>query len=86
MRGLLILALLLVWWGAAYDQHDNFKYIMGYYEENSQYPIIHAYYNQHFSSTRQFEDFLAVIEETEYRNKDYARFLLTNCEKMECKS
>jgi len=44
-----------------YDQHDDFKWIMSYYEDNSQYPIIHAYYNKHFSSTPQFSDFLVVL-------------------------
>jgi hypothetical protein len=82
MRGQFLLLLLLVCWGSSYDQHDDFKWIMSYYEDNSQYPIIHAYYNHHFSSTHQFTDFLAVLEETEYRNKDHARFLLTNCDNM----
>lgn len=86
MRKILVLSLsimLCLWVGQAYDQHDDYKYIMHYYEENSQYPIVHAYYNDHFSKSRQFEDFLGILEETEYRNKDFGKFLLTNCEKLE---
>lgn len=47
---------------------------------NSQFPIIHLYHNRHFSASRQFQDFLEVLEETEYRNRDYVRFVLTDCE------
>lgn len=52
---------------------------MAYHEDNSQYVIIHVYHNHHFSKSRQFEDFLEVIEETEYRNQDYTKFVLTDC-------
>jgi hypothetical protein len=80
MRLPLLLVALLAVSGWAYDQHNDIDYIMHYYEEQSQFPIVHTYYNGHFSRARQFEDFLAVLEEAEYRNKDYARFLLTDCD------
>lgn len=69
----------------AYDQSDNYDEIMQYYEDNSYFPIVHVYYNRHFKNSRQFEDFVEVVEETEYRNKDYARFLFTDCDKILCR-
>lgn len=48
-------------------------------------PILHVYYNQHFKNSKDFEEFVDVIEEVEYRNKDYARFLFTDCEKVDGK-
>lgn len=62
-----------------YDQLDDYDHIMHYYEENSHFPIVHTYYNKHFSTSRQFEDFTNTVEETEYRNKDFAKFLLSDC-------
>jgi len=56
---------------------------MVYYEEYSYFPIVHVYYNKHFKKSRQFEDFLEVIEVTEYRNKDFSKFLLTDCDKIQ---
>ena len=50
----LLLALLLLILASSYDQHDDYTYIMHYYEQNSQYPIVHAYYNNHFSKSKQF--------------------------------
>jgi len=55
---------------------------MHYYEEYSSYPIVHIYYNKHFKNSKQFQDFVEVIEETEYRNRDYSRYLLTDCDKV----
>ena len=81
----LLVLLLCVWPGCSYDQFDKYAEIMHYYEEQSQYPIVHVYYNRHFRNSRQFEDFVEVIEETEYRNKDYAKFMLTDCDKIQCK-
>jgi hypothetical protein len=40
-----------------------------------------VYYNRHFGKSRQFNDFLEVLEDTEVKTKDYARILLTNCDK-----
>lgn len=56
---------------------------MVYYEEHSYMPILHVYYNKHFKNSKEFVDFLEVIEETEYRNKDYTRFLFSDCELLE---
>jgi len=67
---------------SAYDKIDGYNELMHYYEENSQFPILHIYHNRHFSKSRQFEDFLEVWEETEYRNIDVARFVMTDCEKL----
>lgn len=66
----------------AYDRIDDYDHIMHYYEEHSHFPIVHTYFNRHFSSAPQFEDFTNTIEETEYRNKDYVKFLLTDCEQI----
>lgn len=79
-----IILLLAVGLACCYERLDNENEILNYYEENSQYPIFHMYHNKHFSRSRQFEDFLDVLEETEYRNHDYARFLLTDCENVPC--
>jgi hypothetical protein len=43
-------------------------------------PILHVYYNRHFSKSRQWQGFLDVIEETEYEAGSYARIMLTDCE------
>ena len=63
---LLLVVLVAIWLPetASYDQHDEYKYIMHYYESNSEYPIVHVYYNHHFAKSRQFEDFLNIVEET----------------------
>ena len=53
---------------------------MAYYEENSFMPILHVYYNRHFSKSRQYDSFLEVIEETEFEIKSYAKILLTDCD------
>lgn len=66
----------------AYDKIDGYNELMNYYEENSQFPILHIYHNRHFSKSRQFEDFLEVWEETEFRNRDVARFVMTDCENL----
>ena len=52
MRFLLSLSLILL--ALSYDQHNDYNYIMNYYEENSQFPIVHVHYNSHFSRSRQF--------------------------------
>lgn len=52
---------------------------MAYYEENSFMPILHVYFNRHFSKSRQYDSFLEVIEETEFEVKSYAKILLTDC-------
>ncbi len=43
-------------------------------------PIVHVYYNRHFSKSKQFQQFLDVIEEAEYEISSYAKILLTDCE------
>ena len=43
-------------------------------------PIMHVYYNRHFSKSRQWQGFLDVIEETEYEVGSYAKIMLTDCE------
>lgn len=48
----------------AYDRIDDYDHIMHYYEEHSQFLIVHAYFSRHFSSAPQFEDFTNTIEET----------------------
>jgi len=40
--------------------------IMVYYEENSFMPIMHVYYNRHFSKSKQFQAFIETLEEAEY--------------------
>jgi hypothetical protein len=65
---------------ASYEQINGHDELMNFHEQNSQYPILHVYHNHHFSQSRQFQDFLEVLEETEYRNRDYARFVLSDCE------
>lgn len=37
--------------------------ILAYYEENSYQPIMHVYYNRHFANSKQFNNFVDVIEE-----------------------
>jgi hypothetical protein len=78
-RGTFLLLLTLVAACVAYEQMDNSDQLMNYHEQHSQYPIIHVYHNRHFSQSRQFQDFLEVLEETEYRNRDYVRFVLSDC-------
>lgn len=41
-----------------YDKIDDYNEIMIYYEENSFMPIMHVYYNRHFSKSKQFQGFL----------------------------
>jgi hypothetical protein len=53
---------------------------MAFYEDNSYMPIMHVYYNRHFSKSRQWQGFLDVIEETEYEVGSYAKMMLTDCE------
>jgi hypothetical protein len=42
-------------------------------------PIMHVYYNRHFSKSKQYQNFLEVIEETEYEAGSYSKILLTDC-------
>lgn len=58
----IITVLLLASTALGYDQVDDYDHIMHYYEEYSQFPIVHVYYNRHFSSAPQFEDFTNTIE------------------------
>jgi hypothetical protein len=53
---------------------------MAYYEDNSFMPILHVYYNWHFSKSRQWQNFLEVVEDTEFEVGSYARIMLTDCE------
>ncbi len=46
--------------------HDRNR-ILAYYEENSYQPIMHVYYNRHFSNSKQFNNFIDVIEEAELK-------------------
>lgn len=43
-------------------------------------PIMHVYYNRHFSKSRQWQSFLDVVEEAEYEVGSYAKIMLTDCE------
>lgn len=52
-----------------------------YLEQNSQYVILHVYYNRHFKNTRQFKDFVEVIEDAEFKVKDFCKIILSDCEK-----
>jgi hypothetical protein len=77
----LLLVLLFVF-VSSYEKLDSHKSLIEYYEDYSHYPLFHVYHNRHFSKSIQFEDFLEVLEEVEYRNKDWAKFVLTDCEKV----
>lgn len=66
----------------SYDQLEDYDKLIDYYGETSLLPTIHIYYNRHFGTSRQFDDFLSALQETEYKNKDYTRFALINCEKI----
>lgn len=59
---------------------------MIYYEKNSFMPIMHVYYNKHFSKSKQFQSFIDTIEETEYQVAPYAKILLTDCENQKSNS
>lgn len=43
--------------------------------------MFHVYHNRHFSKSRQFQDFLEVVDDAELRTRDFAKFILTDCEK-----
>lgn len=79
LRMLLVLAMCL-WFGVSYVELNNKNEIYHFYEEHSHMPIMQLFHNRHFAKSRQFQDFLDVVEETEYRNKDYAQIVLTDCE------
>lgn len=64
----------------SYDQLNENHEIMMFYERYSFMPIVHVYYNRHFSKSKQFQQFLDVIEEAEYEISSYAKILLTDCE------
>jgi hypothetical protein len=66
----------------SYEQLDDYDRMMEYFVETSLMPTIQIYYNRHFGTSRQFDDFASALEETEYKNKDYARFALIDCEKI----
>lgn len=51
---LLVLFLACIFMVMGYDKIDNHNEIMVYYEENSYMPIMHVYYNRHFSKSKQF--------------------------------
>ena len=53
---LLVVAFLVMTMG--YDKIDDHNEIMIYYEENSFIPIMHVYYNRHFSKSKQFQAFI----------------------------
>lgn len=65
-------------------QLNSKREVMAYYEDHSFYPILHLYYNRHFSSSKQFKHFKAdVLEEVQLEMRDYARIVFTDCEKEE---
>jgi hypothetical protein len=66
----------------SYEQLDDYDEMMDYFVETSLLPTIQIYYNRHFGTSRQFDDFLSALQETEYKNKDFARFALIDCEKI----
>jgi len=47
--------------------------------------VLHVYYNRHFGRSRQFQDFLEVLHDTELQTRDYAKFILTDCETVKSK-
>jgi hypothetical protein len=53
---------------------------MGYHEHNAQYVLLHVCYNRHFGNSRQFRDFLEVLEDVEYKVRDFCKVVLTDCE------
>lgn len=63
------------------DRLDSKEQISHYYEEYSHFPVVNCFYNRHFSSSPQFEDFINTLEEVEYRNHDHVKVLLTDCDK-----
>lgn len=44
--------------------------------------MFHLYHNRHFGKSRQYQDFLEVLEDTELRTRDYAKIIITDCEKV----
>lgn len=44
--------------------------------------MAHIYYNRHFSKSKQFDNFLDVVEEAEFLTKDYAKVVFTNCDEV----
>lgn len=50
-------------------------------EKYANFPTFHTYYNRHFGKSRQFNDFLEVLEDVNVKVKDYALLLLTDCDK-----
>lgn len=56
----------LLFVNAYVEIHDRNR-ILAYYEENSYQPIMHIYYNRHFSNSKQFNNFIDVIEEAEFK-------------------
>lgn len=77
---LFILMALFVVLTVSYDQLNENHEIMMFYERYSFMPIVHVYYNRYFSKSKQFQQFLDVIEEAEYEISSYAKILFTDCE------
>jgi ABC-type microcin C transport system permease subunit YejE len=76
----IILTLFIISLVVAYDQINDYKEIMAYYEDYSYMPIIHVYHNRHFSKSKQFLHFVEVVEEAEYETKQYSKIVFTDCE------
>lgn len=66
----------------SYEKLEDYDKLMEYLVETSLMPTVQIYYNRHFGTSRQFDDFVSALEETEYKNKDYARFVLIDCDKI----
>ena len=72
------LSFILLCVNAYVEIHDRNR-ILAYYEENSYQPIMHVYYNRHFSNSKQFNNFIDVIEEAELKLSEFSKIILTDC-------
>lgn len=57
-KSILVIIALCIIFAQSYDKIDDHNEIMIYYEENSFMPIMHVYYNRHFSKSKQFQAFI----------------------------
>ena len=56
-----ILITLFVGLAVAFTEFNDQKSILYHYEDNSLTPLLHVYYDRHFKNSKQFEDFLDVL-------------------------
>lgn len=59
---LLLAVLLCTFMVQSYEQLEDYDKIMEYFVETSLIPTIQIYYNRHFGTSRQFDDFASALE------------------------